>query len=189
MKAHKRQIQLRSGLFSFSRSRRNFQRQIGRVCSNCWTRKFLTVLGITRNKSTVRQEKLSVLHSHEAVEPVCPASLVVAETCAGDFKPLPFVSFDPLISKKCLALKMTVCTAEVLAEAVQLSQPATVFGRIPTGDQHPLIFVRTKIITRIYRVRFVHRFRCYDESLLLAGPPIKFQMTVAPPSLRCRNHQ
>ena len=149
------------------------------MCPNSWPPKILSVLAQTRNKSSVRQEKLPVLHTHETVEAVRPARLIVAETRISDFKPLSLVSFDPLISEKRFALKMTVRTAEILAEAVQMSQPAAVFRRIPTGDQHPLIFVRAKIITRINRVRFVHGFRCHDESLFLAGLPTKFQMTVA----------
>ena len=139
-----------------------------------WPREFLAVLCEAGYKTAVGKEELSTLDSHEAVKSIGFSCRVVAEAGCGQLDPLTFRRADPLIAVKSFSKQVAVATAEILAEAVQAAQIASLPRRFPTRDENPLLLVRVKVVTRIDRVRNIGGSGCNDESLFLAGLPHVF---------------
>ena len=91
------------------------------------------------------QEKLTLFHTHEAIETMFAPGGVVAEGRHSQCLPGVLVPKDPLIAIKGLAQEMS--SPEVFAEAVEPFEISTLSGRIPAGDQHPLLAIGVKIKT------------------------------------------
>ena len=56
--------------------------------------------------------------------------------------PLTVSGKNPLIAEQSLAAEITIITNEILVETIETVEVRTIVGRFPTGDEHPLFFIR-----------------------------------------------
>src|SRR4051794_8397881 len=103
------------------------------------------------------EKEPAVFHAHEPIQSVGLSGRVVTEACFSEFQPLAIGSLKPLISVERFANEVTVCATEVLAKTVQVAQIAAFPGCIPTGDEHPSLLIRTKIVAGINCVGRIRR--------------------------------
>ena len=89
-----------------------------------------------------------MFHTHEAIETMFAPGGVVAEGRHSQCLPGVLVPKDPLIAIKGLAQEMSRTPPEVFAEAVEPFEISTLSGRIPAGDQHPLLAIGVTRKTR-----------------------------------------
>ena len=124
------------------------------------------------------QKKLAILDTHKSVKPVGTTGCIMAEGRGCQFIPLAFQRANPLISIESLAGEIPVRAPEILTKAVQAAQVPTILRGRPTGNQHPLLFVRPKEVSGVSSVGGVFWFRCNEKALFLSGFSGIDQMTM-----------